>query len=57
MHASLFCCDISNPKAVSILYVGGTVGALIGGSLCDRFGRKVTIMLTDVVFILGAILL
>ena len=57
MHASLFCRIISNPIAVSVLYVGGTIGALIGGSLCDRFGRKVTIMLTDVVFILGAILL
>jgi len=49
--------DRQKELSVSILYVGGTIGALIGGSLCDRFGRKVTIMLTDVVFILGAILL
>ena len=44
-------------KAVSILYIGGAIGACIGGSLCDRYGRKVTIMLTDIVFILGALLL
>ena len=44
-------------KAVSILYVGGAIGACIGGSLCDHYGRKVTIMLTDIVFILGALLL
>jgi MFS family permease len=44
-------------KAVSILYVGGAIGACIGGSLCDLIGRKVTIILTDVVFILGAVLL
>jgi len=42
---------------VSILYVGGAVGALIGGSLCDRFGRKRTIILTDIVFIVGALVL
>ena len=44
-------------KVVSILYVGGAVGALIGGSLCDRFGRKRTIILTDIVFIVGALVL
>ncbi len=45
------------PTAVSILYVGGALGACFGGSICDRIGRKVTIMLTDVIFILGAMLL
>ena len=45
------------PKAVSILYVGGAIGACIGGGLCDRFGRKVTIMVTDFIFMFGAILL
>ena len=46
-----------DPKVVSILYVGGAVGALIGGSLCDRFGRKRTIIFTDIVFIVGALVL
>lgn len=40
---------------VSILYVGGAFGACIGGSLCDRIGRKVTILLTDLIFMLGAL--
>ena len=47
----------SNSKAVSILYIGGALGACVGGSLCDRVGRKVTIMLTDIIFIVGALLL
>ncbi|KAL3909508.1 MAG: hypothetical protein SGILL_008061, partial [Bacillariaceae sp.] len=39
---------------VSILFIGGGVGASIGGSVCDWCGRKVTIMMTDVVFMVGA---
>jgi MFS family permease len=39
---------------VSILYIGGGLGASVGGSICDLAGRKLTIILTDVVFILGA---
>ena len=45
---------LKTQKVVSMLYVGGAIGACIGGSLCDEFGRKTTIMLTDFVFILGA---
>mmetsp|Transcript_18330 Transcript_18330/g.22439 ORF Transcript_18330/g.22439 Transcript_18330/m.22439 type:complete len:623 (-) Transcript_18330:119-1987(-) len=40
---------------VSILYVGGSLGAVAGGSLCDFAGRKLTILLTDVMFITGAL--
>lgn len=39
---------------VSILYLGGGLGASVGGSLCDRAGRKRTIILTDIIFMLGA---
>lgn len=42
---------------VSILYVGGGLGAAVGGLLCDAFGRKWAILVTDVVFLLGAIIL
>mmetsp|Transcript_3851 Transcript_3851/g.10105 ORF Transcript_3851/g.10105 Transcript_3851/m.10105 type:complete len:669 (+) Transcript_3851:67-2073(+) len=49
--------DHQKELSVSILYVGGAIGACIGGNLCDLIGRKVTIMLTDVVFILGALIL
>ncbi|KAL7579460.1 hypothetical protein ACA910_014120 [Epithemia clementina (nom. ined.)] len=42
---------------VSILYVGGFVGALVGGSVCDSVGRKNSILVTDVLFFLGALIL
>jgi MFS family permease len=42
---------------VSSLYVGGGVGAAIGGSLCDAAGRRAAIFVTDVVFLLGAVIL
>lgn len=39
---------------VSLLYFGGGVGAASGGFLCDWFGRKFAILITDVMFGLGA---
>lgn len=39
---------------VSIILLGSLVGALMGGFLADRLGRKWTIMLTAVLFILGS---
>jgi SP family galactose:H+ symporter-like MFS transporter len=41
---------------VSIVLAGAIVGALTGGSLSDRFGRRVTLLATSIVFIVGAIL-
>jgi len=42
---------------VSFLFLGGTIGAAIGGTICDTSGRKKTIIYTDIMFILGAIIL
>lgn len=42
---------------VSFLYVGCCIGATFGGILCDKYGRKRMILLTDVVFIIGALVL
>ena len=39
---------------VSTLYVGACFGAVVGGSVCDQFGRRKLILWSDVVFILGA---
>lgn len=39
---------------VSIILLAALVGALMGGYLADRLGRKWTIMLTAVLFILGS---
>lgn len=49
--------DLTNSQLewiVSILFLGGGFGASIGGSVCDSMGRKLTILLTDIVFLLGA---
>lgn len=40
---------------VSFLFLGGAVGAGIGGTLCDTAGRKKAIIITDAVFLIGAI--
>lgn len=39
---------------VSTLYVGACFGAVVGGGICDDFGRRMTVLLTDVVFMVGA---
>lgn len=52
--------DLTNSQSelvVSILYLGGGLGACIGGALCDACGRKRAIMYTDLAFLLGAGLL
>jgi len=52
--------DLTSQQAelvVAILYVGGGLGAVVGGSLCDAMGRKATILLTDVLFAIAATIL
>jgi SP family galactose:H+ symporter-like MFS transporter len=40
---------------VSVVLVGACVGALSGGRLADRFGRRIMLIFTAIIFILGAI--
>ena len=42
---------------VSFLYLGGGFGAAMGGYICDFMGRRVAILLTDLIFLTGAIVL
>src|SRR5580700_11035326 len=41
---------------VSVVLAGAAFGALIGGRLADRFGRRRLLIVTAIIFILGAIL-
>lgn len=52
--------DLTNRQSevcVSILYLGGGIGAALGGPLCDSFGRKRAILITDIIFAIGGFLL
>lgn len=42
---------------VALLYFGGGIGAATGGFICDLFGRKRAILITDVMFGVGALML
>jgi len=42
---------------VSIAQLGAAVGSLIAGPVADNWGRKPTIMLSDVLFTLGALIM
>lgn len=41
---------------VSMVLAGATVGALSGGKLADRFGRRAILLATSLIFIAGAII-
>lgn len=41
---------------VSILYAGSIVGSMIGGPICDSFGRWKTIQFQNVIFVIGALM-
>jgi SP family galactose:H+ symporter-like MFS transporter len=45
---------VDQGMVVSIILIGGLVGALFAGSLADKIGRKRTIALTSSLFIFGA---
>jgi SP family galactose:H+ symporter-like MFS transporter len=40
---------------VSMVLAGATIGALSGGKLSDRFGRRITLIGTSIIFVLGAL--
>lgn len=48
--------DFQQELVTSLLLVGAMAGALLSGRLSDRIGRKRTILITAVVFVLGVLL-
>ncbi len=44
-------------NVVGVLYLGSALGSAFGGFLCDYLGRKSGIVFTDIVFMVGAMLL
>jgi SP family myo-inositol transporter-like MFS transporter 13 len=42
---------------VSLAILGAAVGSLIGGPFSDNYGRKPTIILADILFTAGAIVM
>jgi MFS transporter, SP family, galactose:H+ symporter len=40
---------------VSMVLAGATIGALSGGKLADRFGRRITLIGTSIIFVVGAL--
>lgn len=44
-------------NVVGVLYLGSALGSAFGGFLCDYLGRKSGIVFTDVVFMVGALVL
>lgn len=49
--------SVETEWAVASLSAGAIVGTLIGGSLSDKIGRKAVLMIGDVLFILGGIII
>ena len=55
MYSLDFDLDASQQEMiVSFLFLGGAVGAAVGGTLCDKAGRKKAIIITDAMFLFGA---
>lgn len=48
--------DVTEGLVVSILYLGSVLGSIIGGPLCDSWGRWKTIQFQNVLFVIGAVI-
>eukprot|EP00550_Attheya_septentrionalis_P012590 CAMPEP_0198305088 /NCGR_PEP_ID=MMETSP1449-20131203/57730_1 /TAXON_ID=420275 /ORGANISM="Attheya septentrionalis, Strain CCMP2084" /LENGTH=573 /DNA_ID=CAMNT_0044007619 /DNA_START=39 /DNA_END=1757 /DNA_ORIENTATION=- len=57
LQSSLQLTSTQVENIVSFLYVGSIMGSLVGGYLCDRLGRRFMILMTDLLFLVGALTL
>ena len=55
LHAQFDLSPAETGGLVSILLFGSVIGALVGGTLTDRYGRRLAIMCTDLTFIVGSL--
>ena len=42
---------------VSVAIIGAAIGSFLGGPAADKFGRKPTIIISDVMFTVGAVVM
>lgn len=49
--------NLQKELIVSFTMFGAAIGSLTGGVFSDRYGRKPTIIIADIVFTLGALLM
>ena len=47
---------LTEELVVSVVLIGAMIGALAGGSIADRIGRRTTLIYAGVIFIIGSIL-
>jgi len=47
---------VSQEVLVSILLIGALIGACFGGMLADRVGRKYTLFITTIIFLIGTLI-
>lgn len=45
--------DLDKEVVVSFTLLGAAIGSVFGGPLADKFGRKLTIFVADVLFTAG----
>ena len=48
---------VERELAVSIALLGAMIGSLVAGPLSDAFGRKPIIIISDILFIAGSLLM
>ncbi len=56
--AAFFKLSIEEEELVtSLMLIGCVFGSLIGGTICDYFGRKITVYLVALIFLVGSIII
>lgn len=57
LTSSLQLTDSQSETVVAFLFIGSVIGSFIGGYICDKIGRKTSILVCDGIFLVGSIVL